>query len=45
MPTGGLIHLQAGTPHQTATHGDVDLLVYAYGSPPDHGAEVLESAL
>ena len=45
VPTGGLIHLRAGTPHQTANHGDLDLLVYAYGSPPDHGADVLDSAL
>ena len=46
VPTGGLIHLQAGTPHQAANHtGDVDLVVYAYGSPPDHGADVLDSAL
>jgi mannose-6-phosphate isomerase-like protein (cupin superfamily) len=45
VPTGGLIHLQAGTPIQTANHGGVDLLVYAYGSPPDHGADVLDSAL
>ncbi len=45
VPTGGLIHVRAGTPHQTANHGDVDLVVYAYGSPPDHGADLLDSAL
>lgn len=45
VPTGGLIHIEPGTPLQTANHGDVDLVVYAYGSPPDHGAALLESAL
>ncbi|HEX4035929.1 MAG TPA: cupin domain-containing protein [Solirubrobacteraceae bacterium] len=42
---GGLIQLTPGTAVQTANHGDVDLLVFAYGSPPDEGAHVLESAL
>ena len=42
---GGLIHARAGTPLQTANHGAVDLLVYAYGSPPDEGADVLASAV
>ena len=45
VPTGGLIHVDAGTALQTANHGAEDLLVYAYGAPPDHGADVLESAL
>jgi quercetin dioxygenase-like cupin family protein len=45
IPTGGLIHLEPGTPLQTANHGDEDLVVYAYGSPPDHGADLLDSAL
>lgn len=45
VPTGGLIHVDAGTALQTANHGAEDLLVYAYGAPPDHGANVLESAL
>ena len=39
---GGLIHVDPGTPLQTANHGDVDLLVYAYGTPPeDEHAEIL----
>lgn len=35
MPTGGLIHVEPGTPLQTANHGDADLVVYAYGTPPE----------
>jgi quercetin dioxygenase-like cupin family protein len=45
VPTGGLIHVDAGTGLQTANHGAEDLVVYAYGAPPDYGAEVLDSAL
>ena len=44
VPTGGLIHIEPGTPLQTANHGDDDLVVYAYGAPPDHGADLLDSA-
>ena len=33
VPTGGLIHVEPGTPLQTANHGDEDLVVYAYGTP------------
>src|SRR3954471_14989575 len=32
---GGLIHVDAGTPLQAVNRGDVDLLVYAYGYPPE----------
>src|SRR3954451_5878949 len=43
---GGLIHVDPGTPLQTVNHSDVDLLVYAYGTPPeDEHAELLESAV
>jgi quercetin dioxygenase-like cupin family protein len=45
VPVGGLIHVSAGTPLQTANHADLELLVYAYGSPPDDGADVLDSAI
>jgi mannose-6-phosphate isomerase-like protein (cupin superfamily) len=45
VPVGGVVHAAPGTPLQSANHGDVDLLVYAYGSPPDEGAEVLDSAV
>jgi hypothetical protein len=30
---------------QAANHGDTDLVVYAYGSPPDQGADVLPDAV
>jgi quercetin dioxygenase-like cupin family protein len=42
---GGLIHVRAGTPLQTVNDDYVDLVVYAYGSPPDEGADVLPSAV
>lgn len=46
VPTGGVIHVDAGTPLQSANHGERDLLVYAYGVPPEsERAEILESAL
>jgi quercetin dioxygenase-like cupin family protein len=46
VPTGGLIHVEPGTPLQTANHRDEELLVYAYGYPPeDEQAEILDSAL
>jgi quercetin dioxygenase-like cupin family protein len=46
VPVGGLIHVEPGTPLQSANHGSEDLLVYAYGTPPeDEHAEILASAL
>jgi quercetin dioxygenase-like cupin family protein len=43
---GGLIHVEPGTPLQTVNHGDGELLVYAYGSPPEsEHAEILDSAV
>jgi quercetin dioxygenase-like cupin family protein len=46
VPAGGLIHIEPGTPLQSVNHGDVDLLVYAYGTPPeDEHAEILDSAV
>ena len=45
VPAGGFVHVAPGTPLQTVNNGDVDLVVYAYGSPPDEGAEVLDSAV
>ena len=45
VPVGGLIHVHPGTPLQAANHGDQDLLVYAYGTPPEtEHAEILPSA-
>jgi quercetin dioxygenase-like cupin family protein len=46
VPTGGLIHVPPRTPLQSVNHGDEDLVVYAYGTPPeDEHAEILGSAL
>jgi mannose-6-phosphate isomerase-like protein (cupin superfamily) len=45
VPAGGLVHVGAATPLQAANHGEVDLVVYAYGAPPDHGAELLAPAV
>jgi mannose-6-phosphate isomerase-like protein (cupin superfamily) len=45
VPPGGLVHVDPGTPLQTANHGERDLVVYAHGYPPDEGAEVLDSAV
>ena len=46
VPVGGLMHVEPGTILQTVNHGTDDLLVYAYGTPPeDEHAELLESAV
>jgi len=46
VPTGGLARVDPGTPLQSANHGDEELLVYAYGYPPEtEHAELLDSAL
>ena len=46
VPTGGLIHVEPGTALQSANHGRDELLVYAYGTPPEsEHAELLDSAL
>jgi mannose-6-phosphate isomerase-like protein (cupin superfamily) len=46
VPAGALIHVEPGTILQNVNHGDVDLVVYAYGTPPEsERAEILESAL
>jgi quercetin dioxygenase-like cupin family protein len=44
LPRGGVVHVQAGTALQTVNDGSEDLVVYAYGSPPDEGAQLLPSA-
>jgi len=42
----GLIHVEPGTELQTANHGEEELLVYAYGAPPEsEHAEILDSAV
>jgi mannose-6-phosphate isomerase-like protein (cupin superfamily) len=46
VPRGGLIHVEARTPLQSANHGTEDLLVYAYGYPPEsEHAELLPPAV
>lgn len=46
VAAGGVVHVEAGTPLQSANHGDGELLVYAYGAPAAHErAELLDSAL
>ena len=46
VPAHGLIHVEPGTPLQTVNHGSENLVVYAYGTPPEsEHAEILDSAL
>ncbi len=45
VSVGELIHVSAGTPLQILNDGAGELLLYIYGSPPDHGAEVLPDAI
>jgi quercetin dioxygenase-like cupin family protein len=46
VPAGGLVRVDPGVPLQSANHGDENLLVYAYGFPPEsEHAELLDSAL
>lgn len=43
---GGLIHVDAGTPLQTANVGNEDLVLYVYGYPPENErAELLDSVI
>jgi mannose-6-phosphate isomerase-like protein (cupin superfamily) len=43
---GGLVHVESGTPLQIANESDGELLLYAYGAPPERGgAEYLDSAV
>src|SRR4051794_20235931 len=46
VQAGELVHVEPGTPLQSVNDGDVDLLVYAYGTPPEsEHAELLDSAV
>ena len=46
VPAGGLVRVEPGTPLQSANHGDEDLLVYAYGYPPEsEHAELMDPAV
>ena len=46
VPAGGLIHVEAQTPLQSVNHADEELVIYAYGTPPEsERAEILDSAV
>ena len=46
VPTGGVIRVGPGTPLQSANHGREDLVVFAYGTPPEtERAELLDAAV
>src|SRR3954465_1657832 len=46
VPAGSLVHVKAGTALQSVNHGDVDLVTYVHGWPPeDAHAELLPSAV
>jgi quercetin dioxygenase-like cupin family protein len=46
VPKGGVVHVESGTVLQLANHGDDEVLLYAYGAPPDAGgAEFFDSAV
>lgn len=46
VPAGALVHIQPGTALQAANHGDDELVVYAYGTPPERErAQILDSAV
>jgi len=45
VPAGALVHVPPRTPLQSVNHGDEDVVVYVYGTPPeDEHAELLEPA-
>jgi mannose-6-phosphate isomerase-like protein (cupin superfamily) len=46
VQAGELITVDPGTPLQSVNHGETDLVVYAYGYPPEsEHAEILDSAV
>jgi len=46
VPAGDVIHVQPGTALQSVNHGDEDLVVFVYGTPPEsEHAELLDSAV
>ena len=43
---GGVVHVESATVLQSVNHGDEDVLVFAYGAPPETGeAEFFDSAV
>jgi mannose-6-phosphate isomerase-like protein (cupin superfamily) len=46
VPAGGVVHVESGTVLQSANHGGEEVLMYAYGAPPETGgAEFFDSAV
>jgi mannose-6-phosphate isomerase-like protein (cupin superfamily) len=46
IPTGGVLRVGPGTPLQSVNRGRDDLVVFAYGTPPEtESAELLDSAV
>jgi mannose-6-phosphate isomerase-like protein (cupin superfamily) len=46
VPAEGLVRVTANTPLQIVNEGAEELVLYAYGAPPEHGhAEFLDSAV
>jgi len=46
VPAGGVVHVESGTPLQSANHGDDEVVMWVYGAPPEQGgAEFLDSAV
>src|SRR3954464_13338108 len=46
VPEGGVVHVEAGTELQLVNHTEQEVVLYAYGAPPEAGgAEFLDSAV
>ena len=46
VPAGGVVRVESGTVLQSANHGDEEVVMYAYGAPPETGgAEFFDSAV
>ena len=46
VPAGGVVHVESGTVLQSTNHGDEEVVMYAYGAPPERGgADFFDSAV
>jgi mannose-6-phosphate isomerase-like protein (cupin superfamily) len=46
VSAGGVVHVDSGTVLQSANHGGEEVVMYAYGAPPETGgAEFFDSAV
>ena len=46
VPAGVVVHVESGTVLQSANHSDQEVVMYAYGAPPETGgAEFFDSAV